>query len=259
MRFASLGSGSEGNALLIECSDGSRVVRILLDCGFGLKEVRRRLELLGLHERQLDGILVTHEHSDHVGGAFRLAAAAQTPLHLTWGTMQVAMRPASLEVDCKLIDPGKAFEIGGIVVKPFAVPHDAREPVQFVFDDGRRRLGVLTDIGMVTQHVQRELDRLDALVLECNHDETMLAQSSYPWSLKKRIAGDYGHLSNDAAAKLLAGIDHSRLRHVAAAHLSQQNNHPDLARAALARAWGVDPSAIDVADQDSGLRWIELK
>ena len=258
MRFASLGSGSEGNALLIECRDGDRLVRILLDCGFGLKEARRRLEVLGINETDLDGILVTHEHGDHVGGAYRLASAARTTLHLTWGTLQASMPSSSVELMLALIDPGKSFEIGGVVVTPFAVPHDAREPVQFIFDDGRKRLGVLTDLGFVTPHVQQSLSRLDALVLECNHDAAMLADSNYPWGLKKRISGDYGHLSNAAAASLLARIDHSRLSYVAAAHLSRQNNHPDLARAALARAWGADPSAIAIADQDRGLHWVEM-
>jgi phosphoribosyl 1,2-cyclic phosphodiesterase len=254
-----LGSGSEGNALLVECRDGERVVRILVDCGFGLREARRRLESLGVAVDELDAILVTHEHSDHIGGAYRLAASAHVPLHLTYGTMRAVLPPENMTPLWSFIDPGKTFDIGGVYVQPFAVPHDAREPVQFVFDDGRHRLGVVTDLGFCSAHVVRSLDRLDALVLESNHDERMLERSAYPWSLKKRISSDYGHLSNEAAGQLLARIDQSRLNHVLAAHLSRQNNRPELAQAALAKAWGVAPEEIGIVDQDAGLCWVDLE
>lgn len=254
-----MGSGSEGNALLVECQDGTRCVRILVDCGFGIREARRRLEMLGLAVTDVDAILVTHEHSDHIGGAYRLAAGAAAPLHLTYGTLKAAMPPATLEPNWQFIDPGRGFEIKGVHVHPFAVPHDAREPVQFVFDDGRHRLGVVTDLGFPSAHVIGSLQRLDALVLECNHDSTMLERSDYPRSLKRRISGDYGHLSNDAAGRLLARIDQSRLNHVLAAHLSRQNNQPELAQAALAQAWGVAPEEIGIVDQDAGLSWVDLE
>ena len=133
------------------------------------------------------------------------------------------------------------------------------EPVQFVIDDGQARLGVLTDLGCVTAHVVRAMSRLDALVLECNHDAGLLAASDYPWSLKRRIAGPYGHLENGAAAQLLGALDQSRLRTVVAAHLSRSNNRPELARSALAPAWaGARPEDIRVADQDSGIDWTEV-
>ena len=256
MRYTSLGSGSEGNALLVECGDPSQPVRLLVDCGFGVREARRRLERLGLGPDPVDAVLVTHEHGDHIGGAPRLAAALGVPLYLTYGTAQAgraAMRP---DADVRFLDPHRPFEVAGVLVEPVPVPHDAREPVQFVIDDGASRLGVLTDLGHATAHMVRAMSRLDAIVLECNHDPVLLEASDYPAALKRRIAGDYGHLANRAAADLLAAIDHSRLRTVVAAHLSRSNNRPELAREALAAAWGRMPEHILVADQDDGLDWI---
>lgn len=258
MRFNSLGSGSEGNALLVECGSGTAPVRLLIDCGFGVREATRRLALLGLAPGDLHAVLVTHEHGDHIGGAARLAVAAGAPLYLTHGTAQAgraALRPAA---QLRMIDPHRPFEIGGVIVEPVAVPHDAREPVQFVIDDGSARLGVLTDLGHSTAHVIRAMSRLDAIVLECNHDEAMLQASDYPMALKRRIAGDYGHLANSASAGLLAAIDHSRLHTVVAAHLSRSNNRPELAREAVARAWGQPPEAVLVADQDDGVDWVRV-
>ena len=255
MRFCSLGSGSEGNALLIECEVDSRVVRLLIDCGFGIREFSNRLGRLGLEPSQIDAILVTHEHGDHIGGAPRVAAFSGAQLYMTMGTALAGLKdPASVRFTP--IDSHAGLQIGGVSIEPVPVPHDAREPVQFVIDDGTTRLGVLTDLGRSTPHVVRAMSRLDAIVLECNHDSAMLEASSYPLSLKRRIAGDYGHLANQASSQLLSQIDHSRLRTVVAAHLSRSNNHPDLAREALASAWGQDPDRILVADQDLGLDWV---
>ena len=188
-----------------------------------------------------------------------MQCSANIPLHLTYGTMRAVSPPANMPAIWSFINPGRTLDIGGVHIHPFAVPHDAREPVQFVFDDGRHRLGVLTDLGFCSAHVVRSLERLDALVLESNHDEQMLANSAYPWSLKKRISSDYGHLSNEAAAALLAKIDQSRLNHVLAAHLSRQNNRPELAQRALSMAWGVTPEEIGIVDQDAGLCWLDLE
>lgn len=270
MRFASLGSGSEGNALVVELPDASpgnepgatcAVVPapagfLLIDCGFALKEVVRRLARLGLEIAGLRAILVTHEHSDHVGGVFRLAAAAGVPVYLTYGTREGARRVPNFQVQaCRLITPDQAIEIHGLGVTPFPVPHDAREPVQFVFEDRSSRLGVLTDIGRSTPHVVNALAGLSALILEANHDRSLLAQGNYPPSLKRRIGGDFGHLENQAAAAILASLDRTRLKTVVAAHLSQQNNRADLARLALAGVLGCAPDCVPVADQDLGLDW----
>jgi phosphoribosyl 1,2-cyclic phosphodiesterase len=145
--------------------------------------------------------------------------------------------------------------INDIEVEPFTVPHDAREPVQFVLSDGERKLGVLTDIGAPTAHVAQTLSGLDALVLECNYDHDMLWSGSYPKWLKQRIAGPFGHLDNEDSARLLGALDCSKLKHIVGAHLSQQNNRPELARAALARALGCAESWVGIAGQDEGFDW----
>lgn len=258
MRFASLGSGSKGNALVVEAGK----TRILLDCGFGPKNLGERLARLGVEPDTLDAILITHEHSDHVAGAFPCARRFGAALYMTHGTLSaVRLSKQSLDitaVDLQLIDSHHAVEIGDLSIQPFPVPHDAREPVQFVFSDGKHRLGVLTDLGFSTPHVERQLSGCDALVLECNHDADMLVQGDYPPSLKQRISGRLGHLDNATAAALLARLDNSRLQHIVAAHLSEQNNTPALAQAALAAVLGCADDWIGVADQELGSAWRSL-
>jgi phosphoribosyl 1,2-cyclic phosphodiesterase len=258
MRFASLGSGSGGNALVVEAG----ATRVLIDCGLGPREAERRLTRLGLAPGDLVAILVTHEHSDHLDGVFPFARRHGLRVHLTHGTLAAAGDAAYGEgapgYGLSIIDSHSTFAVGDLEVHPFPVPHDAREPVQYVLCDGVRRLGVLTDTGAPTRHVEAMLGGCDALVLECNHDPAMLAASPYPGWLKTRIGGGYGHLPNAAAAAILAAIDHSRLRHVVAAHLSAQNNTPALAQAALAAVMGCAPEWIGVAAQDGGFDWRSL-
>jgi phosphoribosyl 1,2-cyclic phosphodiesterase len=258
MRFASLGSGSKGNALLIEVGS----TRVLLDCGFGPRNLATRCARLGLDVAQLDAIVVTHEHSDHIGGAFSCARRYAAALYMTHGTYASYLRGEAAvkddRLDLRLIDSHTPFVIGDLQVQPFPVPHDAREPVQFVFSDGRHRLGVLTDLGFVTAHVVEQLMRCDALVLECNHDSDMLAASDYPPSLKQRIGGRLGHLDNGAAAALLAQLDCSRLQHVVAAHLSEHNNTPQRVQQMLADVLGCAPAWIGIADQTLGFDWRSL-
>ena len=254
MRFASLGSGSEGNGLLVEVGS----TRVLIDCGFGVRDTVTRLARIGVAAETLTAIVVTHEHTDHIGGVAPFAARFGTPVWLTFGTLSaVAERFAGLD-RVYGFDSHDTFAVGGIEIRPFPVPHDAREPVQFVCSDGQWRLGVLTDLGTSTAYVEASLSGCDALVLECNHDLDMLAHGDYPYPLKQRIAGKFGHLDNCAAAGLLAKIDTSRLKHLIAAHLSQHNNRPELARAALAASIGCASDWIGIADQRLGFGWREF-
>lgn len=251
MRFASLASGSRGNALIVEAGD----TRILLDCGLTPREVERRLGRLDLAPADIDAILVTHEHSDHADGALAVARRHGMIVWLTHGTWRAIANGADPDESVRIVDSHTPFAIGGIEINPFPVPHDAREPAQFVFSDGARRVGVLTDTGTSTPHIEAMLTGCAALVLECNHDARMLAGGSYPAWLKNRIGGAFGHLANEAAAQLLAALDTRGLQHIVAAHLSQENNTPELARAALAGALNCGPDWIGVAGQEDGFGW----
>ena len=254
MRFASLGSGSEGNGLVVEAGG----TRILIDCGFGVRGTARRLGRLGLVPSSLTAILVTHEHTDHIGGVPAFAARHGIPVWATFGTLAAVSERFEGMPHVYGFDSHERFSIGALEIAPITVPHDAREPVQYVVGDGVRRLGVLTDIGTSTAHVEACLSGCDALVLECNHDLAMLENGDYPLSLKQRIAGRLGHLHNEAAAEILARIDTSRLVHVIAAHLSQQNNTPELASLALAGALGCPTAWIGIASQATGFDWREM-
>jgi phosphoribosyl 1,2-cyclic phosphodiesterase len=254
LRFCSLGSGSEGNALIVEANGRA----VMLDCGFGIAETERRLARADLGPEHLDAIVVTHEHSDHLGGVARFARKHRLPVWATPGTRQF-VDEAILSGDfLRAIDPHQSFAIGAIHITPYAVPHDAAEPVQFVFSDGSSRLGVMTDTGTLTAHIEEHLSGCDALVLECNHDLDMLMNGPYPERLKKRVGGKFGHLDNHTAASLLTNIDCTRLRHIIAAHLSKTNNRPELAQQALAGALHCDPAWIGVAGQETGFGWREV-
>ena len=254
MRFASIGSGSEGNGLVVEAG----TTRVMIDCGFGVRDAAARLQRIGVEPDSLSAILVTHEHSDHIGGVPAFAARHGVPVWMTFGTRSVASARFDGMERVYGFDSHDAFVIGDLEVRPFPVPHDAREPVQFVITDGNFRVGVLTDLGMSTPCVEQSLTGCDALVLECNHDLDMLAGSSYPQALKARISGRFGHLHNEGAAALLAALDTTRLQHIVAAHLSQQNNTPDRARAALAAALSCAADWIGIADQSDGFAWRAL-
>ena len=255
MRFAYLGSGSKGNAALVNAGD----TLLMLDCGFTVKEALSRLQRSEVDPHRLTAIIVTHEHSDHISGVGALARKLNVPVWMTAGTARAAARRLGKVPDLNFFDPHTSFSIGDIEIEPFPVPHDAYEPAQFVFQAGGRRLGILTDVGSSTSHIEQMLSDCDALALECNHDVGMLQRGPYPQSLKDRVAGRLGHLSNDSAAELLGRIDQSRLQQVVAVHLSETNNSPALAQVALASAMGMGSDRIIVADQDEGLDWCNIE
>jgi phosphoribosyl 1,2-cyclic phosphodiesterase len=253
VRFAYLGSGSRGNAALIQAGGTT----LMLDCGFSLAETERRLLRLEVAPQALDAIIVTHEHADHLSGVARLARKYGIPVWLTHGT-HAAWTDADAPT-VKFCCAHTPFALGDIELFPYPVPHDAREPCQFVFSDGRCRVGVLSDAGHVTPHVRASLSGCDALLLECNHDPDMLAAGPYPERLKARVGGPLGHLSNGQAAALLGEIDLGKLQHMVVAHISETNNRPELARAAVAGALNCARDWVEVADQDQGLGWREVR
>lgn len=251
MRFASLGSGSKGNGTLIERGETT----LLVDCGFSLKQTELRLQRLGKTVDELDAILVTHEHSDHLGGVRRLSHKVGIPVWMSNGTAREAERRDGLFDTVRIICGHEPFTIGEIEVTPYHVPHDAKEPLQFTFSNGKRRIGLLTDAGEVTPHIERQLDGCDALLLECNHDLELLARGPYPVSLKQRVCGRLGHLNNRQAGLLLEQIDTSNLQHLVVMHLSEQNNCRDRAVAVVAEALQCESDWVVVADQQEGFEW----
>lgn len=254
LRFASLGSGSEGNGLVVQVGKTC----VLMDCGFNLSESVLRLSRIGLSPDELSGIVVTHEHGDHVAGVARLARKYSIPVWLTHGTLRAHYKTLGELSHVTEINPHHSFSIGDVLVQPYPVPHDAAEPVQYVFGEGAKRLGVLTDVGCSTPHIEQTLSGCAALVLECNHDTELLAKSDYPYSLKQRVGGRLGHLNNVAAASLLARLDNSQLQHIVAAHLSKKNNTPELAVKALSQVLNCAEQWVGVASQEEGFVWREI-
>ncbi len=260
LRFKSLGSGSSGNATLVESQSGGHTTRLLIDCGLRLRDLEARLTEAGTSADALDAIFITHEHGDHIGCARSFVKRYATPLWMSQGTWLAIANDTWLPYQ-HLLNVARdscPIELGALHAMPFTVPHDAREPLQLRCSDGNRCLGVVTDLGHASSHVVTVLQGCHALLLEANHDPDLLQQSSYPSFLKQRVAGPWGHLANHAAANLLAQVKHANMSRVIAAHLSERNNTPELARASLSGALGCAPLDIDVADPIAGSAWIEV-
>ncbi len=229
--IASIGSGSSGNGTLVSFPSAL----FLIDCGFTLKQSWARLNKAGVDPEQLSALLVTHEHSDHVGGVATLANRFRIPVYASYGTAK-RLRSKNLSADLlNCFDAGSTFAVDGVDIRPVAVPHDARQPTQFVLADGSQRIGVITDIGHVTPHVVAEFSGLSQLIMESNHDPQMLRDGSYPPRLKARVGGDFGHLSNTQAVEFLESVLHPGLARVVVGHVSEQNNSPHHLEAAFAR------------------------
>ena len=256
MRLASLGSGSKGNGTLVCAGD----LLVLVDCGFSLRETERRLAALGLSATDLAALLVTHEHGDHERGAGALARKYKTPLYSTFGTARAVTGKAAgfHGADWREVRPGRTFELADMTVTPVTVPHDALEPCQYRFSWRQRELGVLTDLGSLTPHVVDAYRECDALVLECNHEPELLAAGPYPASLKRRVGGNLGHLSNQQAATLLGHCNVDRLQHLVLSHLSEQNNTPDHALGWIHQAVEAGRERIRVASQEQGFGWLDI-
>ena len=251
LRFCALASGSRGNALLVEHDD----TLIMIDCGLPLKVLRARLAVVGRTLEDIDALLITHEHQDHVRGIGPFLRRSDVPLWTSPGTAQaidVIHRFERLRTDREL-------SIGSIHVQPYPVPHDAREPRQFVLRGGRQRLGLLTDTGHATPVIHEALKSCDALGIEFNHDAGMLENGSYPESVKARVGSRYGHLNNDQAADLLEHLAHPGLQWITALHLSERNNTQALVRASAARVTDRCGTAFELASQEEPSPWFEIK
>lgn len=258
MKLASLGSGSKGNATLVASNDAV----LMVDCGFTMRETCARLVAHNIAPEQLAAILVTHEHGDHVQGVLPLARKFGIAVYMSVGTqlaMQATGRHNFQGVEICHVQLGEYFEIAGIGVFPVAVPHDAREPCQYVFSHKGKRLGILTDLGDITPHIIETYRHCDAMLLEFNHDVAMLAEGPYPYSLKQRVGGRLGHLNNQQAAQLLQQVEQQQLQHLVLSHISEQNNHPDLALASAINVGGFEVQRILVADQQQGFDWLSIQ
>ncbi|MDB4299573.1 MBL fold metallo-hydrolase [bacterium] len=252
MQFASLGSGSKGNATLVAAGD----TVVMVDCGFGRRETEYRLQRRGLAPTDIDAILVTHEHGDHASGVAALSKAHNIPVYITHGTLASGKVDGARKV--VKINAGEDFLIGDIQVRAIPVPHDAREPVQFRFFYDDMSLGILTDLGSITPHVIEAFAACTGLLLEFNHDTDLLHAGPYPAMLKRRVGGDYGHLNNRQAIEFLMATDTSRLRALVAGHISEQNNSVESARAAVTSVAKGLPCEVVYACQGEGFSWLDL-
>ena len=252
MQYSSIGSGSKGNGTLVR-HNGTTV---LIDCGFGVQETQKRLARLGIGLEDISAILVTHEHGDHAKGVGPVARKGNIPVYMTHGTFRGCKNLD--KVDIHWIIPDSPFRLGSLDINPVTVPHDAREPCQFVIgNDAGGRIGILTDCGHITRHIVTSYAGCNALLLECNHDTHLLSVGAYPPSLKVRVGGDYGHLNNHQSIQFLQAVDTRQLQQVCITHISENNNDPELVRDAVVQELASDIQ-LTLADQSDGLPWHEI-
>jgi len=243
-----LASGSRGNATYL--SDGQTA--ILIDAGLSGIEIQRRMAAKDLDPNGLDAILVSHEHSDHIQGVGVISRRFGLPVYISEATRQVAQNALGKLHEVHPFACGNSFSIGSLAVHPFSTSHDAEDPAGFTISDRRIKVGLATDLGIVTGVVENHLQACDILVLEANHDARMLIDGPYPWPLKQRIRSRSGHLSNDDTASLLETLLHDRLAHVILAHLSEENNTPDIALQTVKAVLNGHRTQLHVASQGAG-------
>ena len=256
LRAAVLGSGSGGNSTIVESGEGC----LLLDAGFSCRELERRLEAVGRSAADVDAVLLTHEHDDHCKGVDRFARRHQVPVYGTRGTYK-GQRLRGLGRFARPMGPGVPLTAAGFRIEVFPVSHDAREPVGIVVESGGgHRLGLATDLGCRTAEAWRRLQDLDILLLESNHDLDMLRTGPYPWRLKERVASERGHLSNEDAAAGIEALLTDRLSWVVLCHLSETNNSPAFAAAAVQPVLdgGRSRAKLVVAEQHRPGPWLEV-
>ncbi|MGB7554023.1 MAG: MBL fold metallo-hydrolase [Candidatus Korobacteraceae bacterium] len=242
-----LASGSGGNGTVVASSR----TRLLVDAGLSCKELLRRMLLCGEESPAIDAILITHEHTDHIGGLRVLAKRLKVPVYITGATYQAYQKFAR---DChgkrvsldrlELFSSGHAFEIGDITVNPFTIPHDAVDPVGFTYRCDGIKVGICTDLGYMPASVRHHLRGCHVLMIESNHDLEMLRGGPYPWSVKQRVMSQVGHLSNGKLAEFLTGDYDGGAEFLILAHLSEKNNHPEIARMTAERALGEQRSLL---------------
>ena len=251
LRFAILGSGSRGNASLVQGGETT----VMIDCGFSTRETCRRLEQISFPPENVDAVLVTHEHGDHSQGVARFCRRYKIPV---WASAGTARYFENESIDVSLINVHQSFTVGDLLIQPVTVPHDAREPCQFIFRYQQYCLGVLTDVGDITPHITDAYGKCDALLLEFNHDLDMLLSGEYPPSLKQRVSGRLGHLNNSQSSSLLKSLLPGPLRYVMAAHLSESNNSYEIVEQQLARVIDDYDCQFDIAAQDQVSDWVSL-
>ncbi len=254
MRYCSLGSGSKGNATLIHSGDSA----VLVDCGFSRKALLERLDRVGFDPADVCALLVTHEHGDHAKGALPVCELLDIPLYTSFGTaLKMKWLGHSL---VHVIESGISVGIGELTAKPVVVPHDSREPLQFVLENKTGlKVGVLSDLGSITAHILDAYQQCHGLQLEANHDPHLLRSGPYPPSLQARVAGNYGHLSNHQCADLLQRLNWPGLQCVSAGHISEKNNDVGLVRQLLSAALGCAPESVCLLEQERPSVWFELR
>ena len=250
-----LASGSKGNAIFISSGDTS----LLIDAGLSGIEIERRLKSRGLDPKNLDGILVSHEHSDHIQGVGVLSRRYKLPVYINSKTRKAAVSQLGNLYDFKKFECGSIFTINDLSIHPFSISHDAKDPCGFTVNQNGTKIGIATDLGIATSMVKEHLKRCTLLILEANHDEKMLINGPYPWPVKQRVKSRIGHLSNTESKHLLNEIQHDGLKHVMLAHLSETNNTPQKAVNEVGQALTRCKPRLDVALQDKCGALLRLK